>query len=80
MAKEFIKILQERMFWCVDHENYELAAKHRDMIKYHTTDDKEWKKQYMDDMMERLVPTDLLDGLKNPISEKVRILNEKYLK
>jgi protein-arginine kinase activator protein McsA len=43
----YIQDSQERLEWCVETERYELAARIRDRIIYDTTDNEEWKKQYM---------------------------------
>jgi protein-arginine kinase activator protein McsA len=41
-----IKIMQDRLDDCVVRENYEMAAKLRDLIEYETTDNEEYKHQY----------------------------------
>ena len=40
MQDEYVNVMQERLNWCVETENYEMAAKLRDLIEYETTNDK----------------------------------------
>lgn len=75
---ELVKALQEKLDWCVEYERYEMAARFRDLIKYETVDDPEWKKEYMNKLMEKYCPPDLLDGIRNPTPEKIEHLKKKY--
>jgi hypothetical protein len=53
---EFINIMQDRLDWCVEIERYEMAARLRDLIKYETTEDEEYKRQYYLELLKRYAP------------------------
>jgi hypothetical protein len=53
---DLIKIMQDRLNDCVVRERYEMAAKLRDLIKYETTDDKEYKHQYYLELLKKYAP------------------------
>jgi hypothetical protein len=75
----YLQDAQEQLDWCVETERYELAARIRDRIRYTTTDDKEWKEQYINQLKQKYTPADLLDGMNNPTPEKIKQLKQKYL-
>lgn len=52
----FVALMQERLDWCIETERYEMAARLRDLIKYETTDDEEYKHQYYFELLERYAP------------------------
>lgn len=52
----YIKVMQERLDWCVETERYEMAAKLRDLIIYETTDDEEFKHQYYLNLLRKYAP------------------------
>lgn len=49
----FIALMQTRLNWCVETERYETAARLRDLIKYETTDDEQYKKQYYLELLKK---------------------------
>jgi hypothetical protein len=51
-----IEIMQYRLDDCVVRERYEMAAKLRDLIKYETTDNKEYKHQYYLKLLKKYAP------------------------
>ena len=53
---DLIKIMQDRLNDCVVRERYEMAAKLRDLIKYETTDDEEYKHQYYLELLKKYAP------------------------
>jgi len=52
----YISLMQNRLNWCVKTERYEMAAKLRDLIKYETTDDTEFKHQYYLNLLRKYAP------------------------
>lgn len=56
IQNEFINIMQDRLDWCVEYERYEMAARLRDLIKYETTEDEEYKRQYYLELLKRYAP------------------------
>ena len=52
----FIALMQTRLNWCVETENYETAARLRDLITYETTDDEEFKQQYYFELVKKYAP------------------------
>lgn len=52
----FVVLMQERLDWCVETERYEMAARLRDLIKYETTDDEEYKHQYYLELLKKYAP------------------------
>jgi len=79
LQSQYIEVMQERLGWCVKTERYEMAAKLRDLIKYETTDDEDFKEQYYQHLLAKYTPEDILDGMKNPTPEKIEKLKDKYL-
>jgi hypothetical protein len=53
---EYINLMQSRLNWCVETERYEMAARLRDLIKYETTDDENFKHQYYLDLLKKYAP------------------------
>jgi hypothetical protein len=53
---DLIEIMQDRLDDCVVRERYEMAAKLRDLIKYETTDDEEYKHQYYLELLKKYTP------------------------
>ena len=49
----YINMMQNRLNWCVETERYEMAAKLRDLIKYETTEDEEYKHQYYLELLKK---------------------------
>ena len=52
----YVEIMQERLDWCVEAERYEMAARLRDLIKYETTDDEQFKHQYYLELLKKYAP------------------------
>jgi len=52
----YIEIMQSRLDWCVETEKYEMAAKLRDLVKYETTDDEEYKHRYYLELLKKYAP------------------------
>lgn len=52
----FVTLMQTRLDWCVETERYEMAARLRDLIKYETTEDEEYKHQYYLELLKRYAP------------------------
>jgi len=52
----YIQLMQNRLDWCVETERYEMAARLRDLIKYETTDDENFKHQYYLDLLKKYAP------------------------
>lgn len=52
----YIEMMQSRLDWCVGTERYEMAAKLRDLVKYETTDDEEYKHQYYLELLKKYAP------------------------
>ena len=50
---DLIKIMQDRLEDCVVRERYEMAARLRDLIKYETTEDEEYKHQYYLELLKK---------------------------
>jgi len=50
---DLIKIMQDRLEDCVVRERYEMAARLRDLIKYETTDDEEYKHHYYIELLKK---------------------------
>ena len=53
---DLIKIMQDRLDDCVVREHYEMAARLRDLIKYETTEDEEYKHQYYLKLLKKYAP------------------------
>jgi hypothetical protein len=53
---EYINLMQSRLNWCVETERYEIAARLRDLIKYETTDNENFKHQYYLDLLKKYAP------------------------
>jgi hypothetical protein len=53
---DLVDAMQERLEWCVETERYEMAARLRDLIKYETTDDEEYKHQYYLELLKKYAP------------------------
>ena len=51
-----VDVMQERLEWCVGIERYEMAAKLRDLIKYETTEDEEYKHRYYLELLKKYAP------------------------
>ena len=51
-----VDVMQERLEWCVETERYEMAAKLRDLIKYETTEDEEYKHRYYLELLKKYAP------------------------
>lgn len=56
IQNEFINIMQDRLDWCVEYERYEIAARLRDLIKYETIEDEEYKHQYYLELLKKYAP------------------------
>ena len=69
--KEYINIMQQRLDWCVETERYEMAARLRDLIKYESTEDSEYKQEYYYQLLERYAP-DFLEVIR---TKKDKTLN-----
>jgi hypothetical protein len=69
--KEYINIMQQRLDWCVETERYEMAARLRDLIKYESTEDSEYKQEYYYQLLERYAP-DFLEVIR---AKKDKTLN-----
>lgn len=69
--KEYINIMQQRLDWCVETERYEMAARLRDLIKYESTEDSEYKQKYYYQLLERYAP-DFLEVIR---AKKDKTLN-----
>ena len=52
----YIEVMQDRLDWCVEKERYEMAAKLRDLIKYETTEDEEYKHRYYIELLKKYAP------------------------
>ena len=52
----YIEFMQSRLDWCVETEKYEMAAKLRDLVKYETTDDEEYKHRYYLELLKKYAP------------------------
>jgi hypothetical protein len=52
----YIEMMQRRLDWCVGTERYEMAAKLRDLVKYETTDDEEYKHRYYLELLKKYAP------------------------
>lgn len=52
----YIQLMQNRLDWCVETERYEMAARLRDLIKYETIDDENFKHQYYLDLLKKYAP------------------------
>jgi hypothetical protein len=53
---DLVDVMQERLEWCVETERYEMAARLRDLIKYETTEDEEYKHQYYLELLKKYAP------------------------
>jgi hypothetical protein len=69
--KEYIDIMQQRLDWCIETERYEMAARLRDLIKYESTEDSEYKQEYYYQLLERYAP-DFLEVIR---AKKDKTLN-----
>lgn len=56
IQNNLVNIMQERLDWCVKTERYKMAARLRDLIKYETTEDEEYKQQYYLELLKRYAP------------------------
>ena len=52
----YINFMQSRLDWCVATERYEMAARLRDLIKYETTKDEDFKTKYYLDLLKTYAP------------------------
>ena len=52
----YIEMMQSRLDWCVETERYEMAAKLRDLVKYETTTDEQYKHQYYLELLKKYAP------------------------
>jgi hypothetical protein len=52
----YVQLMQNRLNWCVKTEKYEMAARLRDLVKYETIDDKEYKHQYYLELLKKYAP------------------------
>ena len=52
----YIGMMQNRLDLCVETERYEMAARLRDLIKYETTDDEQYKHQYYLELLKKYAP------------------------
>ena len=52
----YLSLMQNRLNWCVKTERYEMAARLRDLIKYETTNDEEYKHQYYLELLKKYAP------------------------
>jgi len=52
----YIQLMQNRLDWSVETERYEMAARLRDLIKYETIDDENFKHQYYLDLLKKYAP------------------------
>ena len=64
MQDEYVNVMQERLNWCVETENYEMAAKLRDLIEYETTNDKTIKDKYYMQLAKKYAP-DFYEAVKH---------------
>jgi hypothetical protein len=53
---QYINLMQSRLDWCVETERYEMAARLRDLIKYETIDDENFKHQYYLNLLKKYAP------------------------
>lgn len=53
---QYINLMQSRLDWCVETERYEMAARLRDLIKYETIDDGNFKHQYYLNLLKKYAP------------------------
>lgn len=53
---DLIKIMQDRLDDCVVRERYEMAARLKDLIKYETTNDEEYKHHYYLELLKKYAP------------------------
>lgn len=60
----YVNLMQNRLDWCVETERYEMAARLRDLIKYETTDDKQYKDQYFLELCKKYSP-DFYEAIKH---------------
>ena len=52
----YVELMQSRLNWCVEVERYEMAARLRDLIKYETTEDEEYKHRYHLKLLKKYAP------------------------
>ena len=69
--KEYIDVMQQRLDWCIETERYEIAARLRDLIKYESIEDSEYKQEYYYQLLERYAP-DFLEVIR---AKKYKTLN-----
>ena len=67
----YIEILQERLDWCVQTERYEMAARLRDLIKYETTDDEDFKTKYYLELVKKYAAD--IPGYYERLKEKYKL-------
>lgn len=56
IQSSYVNLMQNRLNWCIETERYEMAARLRDLIKYETTEDEEYKRQYYLELLKRYAP------------------------
>ena len=66
----FVNLMQNRMNWCVETERYEMAARLRDLIKYETTEDEEYKRKYYLDLLKRYAAPEFYEKIKKKYQDK----------
>jgi len=52
----YVQLMQNRLDWCVETERYEMAARLRDLVKYETTTDEQYKHQYYLELLKKYAP------------------------
>ena len=52
----FIELMRNRLNWSVETERYEMAARLRDLVKYETTEDEEYKHRYHLELLKKYAP------------------------
>ncbi len=52
----YVDVLEDRLNYFVEREEYETAARFRDLIKFETTEDEEYKHQYYLELIKRYAP------------------------
>ena len=56
IQSSYVNLMQNRLNWCVETERYEMAARLRDLIKYETTKDEDYKRKYYLELLKRYAP------------------------
>jgi catalase (peroxidase I) len=52
----YVNLMQNRLNYCVETERYEMVARLRNLIKYETTEDEEYKNQYYLELLKSYAP------------------------